>query len=307
MIDHVWLLTDSASGDLSYVKHGKEGDEPSWKKVGPFAYTRIDAAADAAANPRFLPDGVDADLDFVQIDASAFVQAIFNGFQPSETDVLVLDDGFFPLTSGGAEWVDIAIGHPIWVPVFDESGGATGLGWLDRVLRQVAGRLDMNMETVQAIGSINAAAEDEAANVDQTGLLIQRHVRLVIIPEPGTLAIEENESHHVLSPAARFCLHTVGMGTFGLPELEIRDVPCWWVGAAGAELNGWAAFSLNKGICDGDDLDGGGPVPLKITATESPDREMWADRTKCLRLEVQEVHLPHGHHRHEPDGPKTVH
>ena len=306
MIDHVWLLTDAATGDLSYVKHGKENDEPNWKKVGPFAYTKAEYAADAAAHPRFFPEGVDDQLDFIQIEASAFVQSIFNGFHPSTTDVLVLDDAFLPLTSGGAEWADTALGQPIWGSIFDESSG--GLGWLDRVLRQVAGRLRMNMETVQAIGTLNAVAEDEAAaEVRQTYMLIQKHVRVVITPEPNTIAVEENDNHHVLTPASQFWLHTRGMATFGLPELEIRNVPCWWVQAAGNELTAWATHSVDYGISDGDDLGRGGPVPLTLTAIKSPD-DVWASKNlECLRLEVRKVILPQGHLRWGSDGPKTVH
>jgi len=306
MIDHVWLITDAATGDLSYVTHGKEGEEADWKKVGPFSFTSHDAVEDAAANPKFLPEGVDAQLSFVEVEASAFVQAIFNGFAPANTDVLVLDDGFFPLTSGGAGWVDLAIGVPVWGPVFDESGDGIGLGWLNRVLRQVAGRLDMKMETVQAIGTLNAAAEDDAvedAEVNQSGPLIQKHVRVVIKPEPGTLVIKDTDENQVLSSASLFWLHTQGMDTFGLPELEIRSVPCRWVTSAIADLMNWAVYSIDKGLCEGDTIVVEGPVPLtlRVVAASYETRE-------CLRLEVSQAVFPVGHQRHGgPEGPKMLH
>jgi len=307
MKEHVWLLADATTGDVSYVQHGAEGDEPNWRTIGPFAYTEQGVAQAAADNPRFLPQGVEGRFTAMQVEATSFVQAIFNGFPPSRTDVFTLNENLLPLTSAGAEWIDDALGVLVWGPLFDEDGAQTGLGWLDRVMEQVADQIDMKMETVQAIGTMNAAADDLAAEVEQTKLLIQQHVRVAIVPEPGTLALDEDEQHHVLTPQALFWLHTTGMSRFGLPELEIRNVPCWWVTAAGAELNGWTAFSLDQGISEGDELDGGGPVPLKITATLSDD-PAWQERgLECLRLEVTRVLFAVGHQKHGPDGPKTVH
>jgi len=302
MIDHVWLIADAGSGDVSYVQHGQEDDEVNWKTIGPFTFTQRDTAEKAADNPKFLPKGVHGEFTILEVEASGFVQAIFNGFPPSNTDVFMLDNALYPLTSSGAEWVDEAVGAPIWGPQFDENGDDTGLGWLDRVLAQVAGCLGMNMETVQTIGSLNAAAEDVSAKVEQTQLLVQQHVRVAITPESGTIAMDEDEDHHTLSPAARFWLHTNGMNVFGLPELEIRDVPSWWVTAAGAELNGWAAYSIDQGISEDDELDGGGPVPLKLRAVASPDEFWEEDGRECLRLEVAKVLLATGHRKHGPGG-----
>ncbi len=162
MIEHVWLLADAASGDVSYIQHGHPDEEEIWKTIGPFAYTSRDTAQGAADNPRFLPEGVVATLAVMEVEASAFVQSIYNGFPPTNTDVFTLDEHVYPLTSGGAEWADEALGHPIWGPLFDENGKGEGLGWLDRVLKQVAHHLDMKMETVDAIGAVNAAVDDVA-------------------------------------------------------------------------------------------------------------------------------------------------
>jgi len=307
MIDQIWLIADAVTGDVSYVQHGQEGDQENWRTIGPFAYTDHETAESAALTARFLPHGAEGTFCVMEIEASAFVQAIFNGFPPSKTDVFVLNEGLLPLTSAGADWIDDAIGSPVWSPLFDETGEGVGLGWLDRVLKQVAGRIEMNMETVKAIGSVNAAAEDAAAEIEQTVVLIQQNVRVAITPEPGTLAMNEDEEGHTLSPAAKFWLHTNGMSVFGLPELEIRDVPAWFITAAGAELNGWAAFCLDQGISPGDELDGGGPVPLKLRAIESPDEFWQKDGRECLRLEVARVFFAHGHQKHGPTGPTSVH
>ena len=307
MIDHVWLLADAVTREVSYVQHGQEGDEQHWRIIGPFSYTDQTKAQEVAANPRFLPLGVAGKFTVLEVEARAFVQAIYNGFPPSNTDVFTLDNDLFPLTNAGAEWADEAVGAPIWGPLFDEDGNNDGLGWLDRVLEQVASRIDMKMETVQAIGTLNAAAEDVAADIEQTTLLVQEHIRVAITPEPGTVAVGEDEHHHTLSPASRFWLHTNGMVVFGLPELEIRDVPCWWITAAGAELNGWAAYAIDQGLTEGDEMDGGGPVPLKLRVVASPDPFWDKDGRGCLRLEVARVLFAHGHQKHGPDGPKSVH
>jgi len=305
MIDHVWLITDAATGDVAYIKHGAEGDEDNWRTIGPFAYTKQASAITAADSPDFLPAGVIGSFDVQEIECSAFVQAIFNGFPPSSTDVFYIDDSLLPLSAAGAEWVDEGYGHPIWGPAFDDEDG--GVGWLDRVLKQVAGKIDMEMETVDAIGSINAAAEDVAAEVEQTKLLIQKHVRVAIVPEEGTLSLDNDEKNHTLSPASKFWLHTNGLSSFGVPELEIRNVPAWFVTAAGAELNGWAGYAIDKGIVEGDTLQGGGPVPVDIAVTESED-PFWADSgSECLRLEVARVKFAVGHKRHKSGGADTVH
>ena len=305
MIETVWLITDAATGDVAYIRHGAENDEPNWRTIGPFAYTKEDAACAAAEEPDFLPKGVEGLFEVQEVECSGFVQAIFNGFPPSNTDVFYIDGSLLPLTAGGAAWVDEAFGHPIWGPAFEDEGG--GVGWLDRVLKQVAGKIDMNMETVQAIGSLNAAAEDVAATVEQTNLLVKEHVRVAIVPEEGTMSLDNDDENHQLSPAAKFWLHTNGLAKFGIPELEIRNVPAWYVVAAGAELNGWSAYAIDQGIADGDTLDGGGPVPLTLSATESTD-PFWAEQGReCLRLEVKAVRFAVGHKRHGKDGASTVH
>jgi|APSaa5957512622_1039677.scaffolds.fasta_scaffold01788_3 hypothetical protein len=307
MIEQLWLIADAGTGDVSYVRHGLDGDESNWKTIGPFAYTHPDTAMLAADHRKFLPAGATGEFQVLEVEASTFVQAIFNGFPPSNTDVIALDEGLFPLTSGGAVWVDEAIGTPVWGPLFDEDGATNGLTWLDRVLEQVAHHLDMNMETVEAIGTLNAAQEDVAADIEQTTLLIQQHVRVAITPEHDTDYVGEDDSHHHLPADTLFWLHTRGMETLGLPELEIRNVPSWWVTAAGGELNGWAAYSLDRGISEGDTLDGGGPVPLKIRAVESPD-PFWSEQgIECLRLEVERVLFSCGSGRHTPDGTDQIH
>jgi len=221
----------------------------------------------------------------------------------------MLNNNVYPLTKKGADWIDEALDAPIWSPLFD---GGLCLDWLDRVLEQVAGTVGMTMETVKAIGNVNADAEDEAAaNVEQVGAIIQKNVRIAIIPEPGTIALDSSPvvldgviHAHELTPGAQFWLHTVGMGLFGLPELEVRNVSAQWVSAAGAELNGWAAYSLDQGISDGDIIEGGGPVPLQYEAVISPD-DFWAAKgVTCLRMNLIAVRFLVTSKKH---GPSTIH
>jgi hypothetical protein len=286
MITPVWLLADHASGMVSYLRHGRVGDEANWRRVGPFSFTTEEAATQAARDPKFLPEGVTARFRVLEVDAVGFIQAVYNGFPPEHTDVFILDNTFLPLTAEGAAWIDDATGSPIWAALFDEDGDGVGLDWLDHVLEVVATRLGVSMETVQAIGSLNAADED-AASVEQTRSLIQQHVRLTLTPEPGTVELGlAGPGVHRLTGSAQFWLHTTGMTKFGLPELEIRNIPVWWVAAAGEELIHWAAYSLEHGIVEDVPLQGGTVIPLDIRVRLSPDPAWIGHSTGCLRLEV---------------------
>lgn len=290
MIPQVWLIADQQTGEVSYIQHGREGDEANWRCIGPFTFTTAEAAEEAAVTPKFLPQGITGDFAPLAVDASSFIRAVYNGFPPRRTDVFVLDGALLPLTVHGATWIDEAQGTPIWAPLFDADGEGAGLDWLDHVLQIVAAKLSLSMETVQAIGTLNAADEDEdAAGVEQTQSLIQQHVRLTLTPEPGTVKIGRLPGPHRLTPGAEFWLHTSGMRKLGLPELEIRSVPAWWVTAAGVELLHWAAFSLDHGIAEGDILQGGGPVLLDIKVANSPDKQWEGHPTGCLRLALAGV------------------
>lgn len=286
MISQVWLIADQKTGEVSYIQHGREEDEPNWRWVGPFAFTSLKTAEAAASNPSFLPVGVKGKFMALEVDSTSFIQAVYNGFPPKLTDVFVLDHALLPLTGGGATWIDDAIGNPIWKPLFDEDGEGAGLEWLDRVLQLVAAKLDMSMETVQAIGTLNAADED-SAEVEQTRSLLRQHVRLSVVPEPGTLEMgRATKGHHALTLAALFWVHTKGLVKLGLPELEIRNVPARWVESAGEELLNWAAYSLDHGIVEDVPLQGGGPVPLDIQVRASKDPHWAKHQTGCLRLEI---------------------
>lgn len=307
MIERVWLIADADTGDASYIQHGKEDeDQDNWRLIGPFAFTSMHSATQAANNPTFFPDGVEARLKVLEVESSGFIQAIFNGFPPSHTDAFMLDDGVFPLTRSGAGWVDEALDFPLWEPLFDENGLTGGVQWLNRVLEQVAHRMKMSMETVLAIGNMNAAEED-AAVASQTEALVHHNVRIAVIPEDGTLALNEEQGSHTLSPAARFVVATSGLRGFGLPELEFRNVPVPWVEAAGAELRHWACVALGEGVCEGDTLERQGPVPYTYEVRES-ENPMWRSKNlECLHLAVAEVRFAAGHKRHTKEGPLSLH
>lgn len=293
--DYVWLIADVESGEPSLIRHGVEGDEPNWRRIGPFVYTQEAEALAAAENPRFLPKGVVGSFKVVPVERTVFVQDIFNGFPPTHPDVFILDGSLFPLTYAGALWIDIGLGTPIWEPIFDEDGG--GLKWLDTVLIQVAKRINLSMETIGAIGAMNAAAEDVGQSIKETTTLIHQNVKIVITPEEDSVGFVGDVGELELSPAVKFWLHTKGMPGLGKPELEFRNVPAQWVTAAGAELNGWAAYFLQHQVKAGDFLEGGGPVPLIYRAIFSPDK-FW-DKGACMRLELSRVLFQHDPKEHE--------
>lgn len=290
----VWLIADQATNKVSYIQHGLEGDETHWRWIGPFAYTSLERAQEVAKDPTFLPVGVIGRFTTLEVEVASFIQAVYNGFPPTHTDVFALDSAMLPLTAGGAAWLDDALKNTVWTPLFDEGGESVGLNWLDRVLEIVANRLGVSMETVQAIGTLNATEED-AADVEQTQSLIRRHVRLTLTPEPGTLAIQKSFAGHDLTTAALFWVCTNGLAKLGLPELEIRNVPARWVTAAGDELLRWAAYSLDHGIVEGVPLREESPISVVIGVSESPDL-FWVDHvTGCLRLSVEKVALAEEH------------
>lgn len=305
MNDRVWIIADAPSGEASYVRHGHEGQEDTWKVIGPFVYTKREDAEAAIADRRFLPNGVEGgSFVVIGVETPCFVQAIYNGFPPSGTDVFALDEGLFPLTEGGAQWIDEALDAPVWAPHFDENGEQNGLAWLRLVLDQVAQRIGMSQDAVEAIGMLNATDEDDEDEVARARRTIMENVQVAIVPEPETVALRHVGTSHELTTEARFWLHTIGLGRFKRPELEIRNVPAWWVAAAGAELNGWAAYCLDHEIKAGEQLQAGGPVPVQLRAVQSPD-PFWRERdTLCLRLEVAQVFFRCGHQNH---GGPTVH
>ena len=305
MIERIWLISDAETGEVSYVQHGAEGDEENWTLAGPFAFTTKEAAEAAAKNPTFLPEGVNCICDVMPVEATDFIRAIFNGFAPSHTDVFMLSGNLYPLTRAGSVWIDEVLDVPLWSRLFDEDLG--GIDWLDKVLERVAKVLGVEMETVHAIGHMNAEAEDEAqamASVRQSEAIVRANVRLAVVPEPGTFVRARDGEHLQLDTDTLFWVHTMGMSRIGLPELELRDVPAAWVFAAGQELNSWAAYSIDQGLSEDDILDAPGPVPLQYKVVES-DEDFWRGKgVMCLRLVLHRVRFKESHKEH---GPETVH
>ena len=295
-VKSLWLIADKATGEVSYVRHGCEGEESDWQRIGPMAYTSKEGAL------RDIPsfeEAVGTQLTTLEVEATGFVQGIYSGFPPIFPSVFVLDSAPLPLSAAGASWVDDDLGHPIWTPQFDENGDSCGIDWLDRVLGIVGHKLGMSKETIQAIGSLTAAAED-AATSSQAHSFVEDHIQIALIPEPDSGFSVQGSNRHIvnqqvffgrqdLSPNATFWLHTTGLVKFSLPELELRDVPAWWVDAASAELKHWAAHSMSHGIVEGIPLLRGGPVPVDISVSTSSDLVWTEHATGCLRLEVSGV------------------
>jgi hypothetical protein len=97
------------------------------------------------------------------------------------------------------------------------------------------------------------------------------------------------EWHHPkggLMPEQLFWLHTSGMAKFDRPEIEMRGVPGFYVGAAGRFINTWAYHSIEKAeIKAGENLqDDSGPFPVIFTA-EVAEHPWYEERgIECLRL-----------------------
>ena len=78
---------------------------------------------------------------------------------------------------------------------------------------------------------------------------------------------------------------------FGLPELELRDVPVLFGAGAADILNGWGYFMVTTRAVfkAGDLLCQHGPVNLEIRVSGSPDPFWWKAKVTCLRLEAHAV------------------
>lgn len=101
--------------------------------------------------------------------------------------------------------------------------------------------------------------------------------------------VDEEDEHAVLPGNTLFWLHTYGMDHYGLPDLEVRDVPALWLCSAGDFLNGWATYMIReKAIKAGETLAGGLHGIVKVRAVASPD-PWWGER-EALRLVPEEVH-----------------
>lgn len=89
-----------------------------------------------------------------------------------------------------------------------------------------------------------------------------------------------------------FWMHTAGLVEFGLPELELRDVPALYLGGAGDVLNRWGYYMVTLGqvIKAGERIAADGPIPLTLIATGSPDPFWWKRGITCIRLDVEAVH-----------------
>ena len=89
-----------------------------------------------------------------------------------------------------------------------------------------------------------------------------------------------------------FWMHTYGLVEFGLPELELRNVPALYIEGGGDVLNTWGYYMVIEGrtIKAGENLGKGGPVPLTLRAAGSTDPFWWKQGVACIRLEVEAVH-----------------
>jgi len=254
VVPSVWMLTDEESGEPSYVQMSGKG---SGTTIGPFTYTKEKDAKAAAANPTFLPKGPQAiTLDAVELKGMGLVQGILAGFEPADSDVFSLNDSLLPLTKAGAAFVDGMEGDT-WQPLFEDDDAPA---WLAQVLEQVSRQL--GVEVIQVRPNQDTALEFKAQRARRK---IQEYVRIFPVPEQG-------HGYGLVPATATFRVMTVGMTKFGRPELEQGGVPAIFVKEAQVSLAGWAAYSLDFPLKDGEILQGSTePVTVLLQVAASPD------------------------------------
>jgi hypothetical protein len=292
-LDKLYLVTDD-EGHLTYVRHGTPDAPALWRTLGPFAYTSHVQATEAIRGGKLTPQGDDSRLFVREVAPEWFVNEFFEGFHVP-TDVFMVDESPIPVTEKGAEWVDRTWEQGLeWVLAFQEDT------WMPKVLRVLGAHLGLSEEQLDDMGAIIMArhdAEDEFAKVRRQ---VMENIKVSITPEPATEIVHEGDLHVIDAQVGTFWLHTNGMAAFDLPELEIRNVPAWWVTAAGAEINGWAGYFMAhpKQATPGAELTGGGPLKMTLTTQVSPDPWWEEDGRACLRIVPEQVFFACEGHAH---------
>ena len=137
---------------------------------------------------------------------------------------------------------------------------------------------------------------------------IMGRIQVLVIPEPTNEHLEDGS----LAPTATFWLHTIGMGQFGRPNLEMRGVPLLSIPQVFMMLNSWAAHSVDDEVkLDQRLVDCTLPgMQMLIITSESADEDgFWArEGSTCLSLEVERASAPTccscgGSCNHEEEGP----
>jgi hypothetical protein len=276
-IPTIWIVADPSGNPFRA--------EVNQHMVGPFAYSNKESALTAAADPETLLAATDEDLSVQELEGTLFFRQLLDIYSDQGSDVLVLNEGLYPLSPQGAYWVDEFRSTGDWVPLFR---GLTPGTRINRVLERIADALGIKSVGVVALGSkLNRSREQHTQ--------IEEHVQLKIVPEAP-----QATSDGFLRGDTTFWVHTEGMARFNRPELEMRGVPAYFIRSAGASLSEWAAFSLDNEIQVGQALrDGGEAVPVRLVATLSPD-PYWDDRNGCLCLTPSRVLVPADQHQKTP-------
>ena len=282
----VWMVTDKASQEPSYVSARQGDDEP--QVLGPFVYTQEASARQVCADPKAfitrlckaktVVEGGDEPLDVRSMTFSSLLRGAVSGFPPSEADAFVLDEGMVPLTPRGALWVDKVEGTDEWATAFKTDGPEA----FQKVLKVIGDRMGLDLNT-----HVKSVSDSQAAGEHIPEKVVWSIVQVVATPEP------EGHHHHVdydkVCGGTEFWVHTHGMGYFNRPELEMRFVPGQFVEDAFRHLNTWAAHSVNDEIKAGQRIQHGRVVPTFFGAIPSDD-EFWDEAgVECLRLEPEAI------------------
>lgn len=284
-LPNVWLITDKGSGSLSYLQ---VGNDQTSRLLGPFAYSTEREARQAAKNPTFMPRKVAeaVTLDVVEVPGISLIEGILSGFAPSGSDVFSLNENLLPLTKNGASWVDETTGSGEWMPLFKSPPS-----WLKQILLHVSLHMGVEDIEIMAQNGNKPGSRQSPSHSDtlKAKALIKEHVQIVVVPEiEMSEGLNPDGTIGTIGPKTTFWVHTRGMEKFERPDLEIRQVPAWFINYAVATIKGWAVYSLNKEIKAGERIQEGGVVPVIVQASVSKD-PYWIGRNLCLTFNVEQV------------------
>lgn len=273
----LWVIVDQQTEQPAFLRV-TESDQIH--RLGPFVYSTLPEALEASKHPAFMPKSLVETMKFrpVKITGENLISAIIRGFDGADPDVLSLDEALVPLTASGAKWVDSTLGQDRWANTFPKGGDKERL---QKVLDLLGERLGSKMVLRD---TDEVPEETSTGNPARAKALIRQHVHVRVTPEMDGRCNPDG----TLGADSTFWVHTVGMDRFDRPELEVRQIPAWFVSYAVATIKGWAAYSIDNEIKVGERLKDEGEIPVFVRASASVD-PYWFGRNLCLTFKVERV------------------
>jgi hypothetical protein len=223
-------------------------------------------------------DLIPQNLTLDNIPTTLLLRHVLEAFQGG-TDLIMVNAIKYPFTLRGAQHVDdreSALSgkkSTFWQDFWTE-------GQIDTpplVLRAIVTGIETQTNVPVSIIEEELSPSDLDKVKEATLDLVESAVIFVAVPET---TLEHT-----------FWVHTLGLHSFGRPELELRHVPAMFVGEAKLQLHWWSALSVDAPLSPGDKLLDSTPFLVTLGVYESAD-PAWESKDKglgALTLRVENV------------------